>query len=200
MQEIYDIQAAASSVLPTVYSSNYNAVARHPEAELFPLLRKLKMSFYAYSPIGGGFLAQEPAKLRAWKASGRYGWENLIGDLQRTLFYKESLLDALEQFQIIAREAGITQAALAFRWVTYHSKLQGDKGDAIIIGASSATQLQESLSAIEEGPLNEETAKRVDDLWAKIEHEAPGDYYHDYLSKLGNPTEAVHILTGKENR
>ena len=47
VQRIYDIQSAAKSVLPTVYQGNYNAVARHVEQSLFPLLRKLKISFLA---------------------------------------------------------------------------------------------------------------------------------------------------------
>ena len=47
VQRIYDIQSAAKSVLPTVYQGNYNAVARHVEQSLFPLLRNLNISFYA---------------------------------------------------------------------------------------------------------------------------------------------------------
>jgi aflatoxin B1 aldehyde reductase len=183
---------AASSILPTVYSSNYNAVARHPETTLFPLLCKLKMSFYAYSPVGGGFLVKDAAQLRAGKVEGRFGWDNIVGDLYRTLYCKESILAALDEWEEIARDAEITKAALAYRWITYNSMLKGEHGDAIIMGTSTAAQLLETLSAIEAGPLDEETAKRVDALWGKIEHEAPSDYYHDYLINLGNPTEKIH--------
>ena len=35
-------------VVPTVYQGHYNAVARGGEAELFPLLRRLGIRFYAY--------------------------------------------------------------------------------------------------------------------------------------------------------
>jgi len=193
VQEIYDIQAAASSVLPTVYSVNYNAVARHPEATLFPLLRKLKISFYAYSPIGGGFLAKDPAQLRAGKVDGRYGWENIIGDLYRTLYCKESILAALDEWGKIANESGITKVALAYRWVAHNSILKGEHGDAIIFGTSTIAQLKETLSAIEEGPLDDQTAKKVDAIWVKIENEAPRDYYHDFLVNLGGLQKEIQI-------
>ena len=47
-------------VLPTVYQGNYNAITRKNEDELFPLLKKEKISFYAYSPVAGGFFAIKP--------------------------------------------------------------------------------------------------------------------------------------------
>jgi aflatoxin B1 aldehyde reductase len=119
----------------------------------------------------------------------------MFGDLYRTLYCKESLLAALEEWSEIANEAGITKAALAYRWATHHSALRGENGDAIVMGASSAAQLEETLSAIEEGPLKEETAKKVDAVWAKIQHEAPRDYYHDYLINLGNPTDKVLVVS-----
>jgi aflatoxin B1 aldehyde reductase len=150
------------------------------------------MSFYAYSPIGGGFLVKDAAQLRAGKVEGRFGWDNIIDDLWRTLYCKETMLAALEQWEEIARDTGITKAALAYRWVAHNSMLKGEYGDAIIMRTSTPAQLQEALTAIEGAPLDEETAKRVDALWTKIEHEAPSDYYHDYLINLGNPEEKIH--------
>jgi len=43
-------------VVPTVYQGMYNALARQVETELFPALRKLNMSFYAYNPLAAGML------------------------------------------------------------------------------------------------------------------------------------------------
>lgn len=109
----------------------------------------------------------------------------------RALYCKGSILAALDEWEIISHEAGITKAALAYRWVAHNSMLKGTYGDAIIFGASTVPQLNETLTAIEAGPLDEETAKRVEALWVKIKHEAPGDYYHDFLINLGHPEEKI---------
>ncbi|KAH8601056.1 NADP-dependent oxidoreductase domain-containing protein [Bisporella sp. PMI_857] len=185
VQNIYDIQSATNSVLPTVYQGNYNAVSRHIETGLFPLLRKLNISFYAYSPIAGGFLTKNAKDLKEDKVdSGRFGAaakESLHGKLYRELYFnKESLFTALDEWAKIAEDAKLSKAALAYRWIAYHSQLKKELGDAIIFGASKVSQLEETLAAIEAGPLGEDVAKRVDDIWELVEHEAPLDNYHNY--------------------
>jgi aryl-alcohol dehydrogenase-like predicted oxidoreductase len=47
-------------VLPTVYQGNYNAVARHSETTLLPILRENNIAFYAYSPIAGMLRNPQP--------------------------------------------------------------------------------------------------------------------------------------------
>ena len=58
VQQVYDYCKENDYVLPSVYQGNYSAVARKQDTLLFPLLRKLNMAFYAYSPIAGGFLTK----------------------------------------------------------------------------------------------------------------------------------------------
>lgn len=45
-----------------MYQGLYNLVCRAGEAELFPVLRKHGISFYAYSPLGGSFLSGDISK------------------------------------------------------------------------------------------------------------------------------------------
>jgi aflatoxin B1 aldehyde reductase len=71
------------------------------------------------------------------------------------LYCKESLLGALGEWEAIAQEAGVSKVALAYRWVVHHSALKGGEGDAVIMGTSSAKQLEETLGVIEEGLLSE---------------------------------------------
>lgn len=59
VKEVISICEKNGYVMPTVYQGNYNAVSRKAEDELFPLLRKHNIAFYAYSPIGGGFLVSQ---------------------------------------------------------------------------------------------------------------------------------------------
>lgn len=88
-----------NSVLPSVFQGNYNAVSRHIEKDLFPLLRKLGIAFYAYSPIAGGFLVKSAKEIREGSSeTGRFKTGNALGDMYRTLYGKESLINALDDW------------------------------------------------------------------------------------------------------
>jgi len=180
VQKIYDIQASKSSVLPSVFQGNYNAVSRHIETDLFPLLHKLKISFYAYSPIAGGFLVKNSKQLRIKDDEGRFGANSRAGDMYISMYGKESLYKALDEWGQIAEDAGISKAALAYRWITYHSALKAANGDAVIVGASKPAQLEETLTAVETGPLDAKIAERASAIWKTVEHEAPLDNYHSF--------------------
>ncbi|KAG8529243.1 uncharacterized protein KY384_005878 [Bacidia gigantensis] len=175
VQQVYDIQSAAGSVVPTVFQGNYNAVSRHIEVDLFPLLRKLNISFYAYSPIAGGFLVKDTESLKSKNVEGRFSGRTSLGDMYNTLYGKESLYQALDEWGVIADDASISKAALSYRWIAYHSALKKEVGDGLIIGASKVLQLEETLTAVEAGPLDVLTAKRASDIWEKVKHEAPRD-------------------------
>jgi aflatoxin B1 aldehyde reductase len=99
-----------------------------------------------------------------------------------TLYAKESLFQALDEWEHIAKDAGISKAALAYRWVLYHSALKKENGDAIIVGARKVPQLEETLEVIEDGPLDAKTVERVEEIWEKVEHEAPLDNYNSYMA------------------
>ncbi|KAL6715765.1 hypothetical protein ACLMJK_006726 [Lecanora helva] len=181
VQQIYDIQLRANSVLPSVYQGNYNAVARHIEADLFPLLRKLQISFYAYSPIAGGFLVKESAQVRSRDIEGRFNGKSPVGDMYNVLYGKESMYQALDEWGEIAKGAGISKASLAYRWITYHSALDKKYGDGLIIGAGKNSQLEETLTLIEAGPLDVKTAGQAGAIWEKVRDDAPRDNWSDYL-------------------
>jgi aflatoxin B1 aldehyde reductase len=77
VQEVYDHCKENGYVLPTVYQGNYSAVARKQDTLLFPLLRKLGISFYAYSPIAGGFLTKTKQQIE--EGAGRFDQSTFIG-------------------------------------------------------------------------------------------------------------------------
>jgi len=68
----------------------------------------------------------------------------------------------------VVKKYSLTEAESALRWITHHSLLKREFGDAIIIGASSATQLEENLANLEKGPLPDEVVKAFDEGWAKV--------------------------------
>ena len=172
MEKVYNHCKENNYVLPTVYQGNYSAVARLQETLLFPTLRKLKISFYAYSPIAGGFLTK--TKEQVQEGAGRFQG----GGMYAKLYNRPAYLEAWSQWGQIAEEAGISKADLAYRWVKYNSPLKPEQGDAIIIGARNLAQLKQTLSGINAGPLSDDVVKKIDGVWKTIEHEAPLDNYH----------------------
>ncbi|KAF2480353.1 NADP-dependent oxidoreductase domain-containing protein [Neohortaea acidophila] len=58
VEKIYGICKEKGYLLPSVYQGMYEPVARKQETVLFPTLRKLGMSFFAYSAMAGGFLSK----------------------------------------------------------------------------------------------------------------------------------------------
>lgn len=104
MERVYNIQAAKDGgVLPSVFQDSYNAVSCHVEVELFLLLRKLKIVFLAYSPIAEGFLVKSHDSLRKGTDNGRFAkGANVLAFIYNSMYVKDSLLDALVQWEKIA--------------------------------------------------------------------------------------------------
>ncbi|EEA27391.1 hypothetical protein TMatcc_004322 [Talaromyces marneffei ATCC 18224] len=181
VEEVCQIALENDFVLPSVYEGNYNAVGRRIETELFPILRKYKIAFYAYSPIAGGFLTKSPEDVMNEK--GRFDTKLMFGKMMNTLYNKPSMLEFLTEFGKLATQEGISQAELAYRWIVYHSHLDGEFGDGIIIGSRFGDHLTATIEGLKKGPLSEEAAKRMDELWKAVEKDSILDNWNDYLSK-----------------
>lgn len=69
VQKFVDICEQRGLVKPSVFQGPYNPIVRSNEKALFPLLRKNKIRFYAYSPAAGGFFAGNHKNA---KAGGRF--------------------------------------------------------------------------------------------------------------------------------
>lgn len=68
--------------------------------------------------------------------------------------------------------------------MVWHSALRGENGDRVIVGART-DQLEETLEAIEEGPLEESVAERPSGFWETVKADAPRDNWNDYLALKG---------------
>ena len=156
------------TILPCVYQGNYSPIARHAETVLLPLLRSLKISFYAYSPIAGGFLVKDATEVRAKTSNGRFEVGSFFFSMYSTLYSKETMLDALGEWGEIAKEAGVSMAALAVRWAVWHSMPKEDSGDGLIIGVAKTSQLEETLKAVEDGPLETVAWRRSRQFGARL--------------------------------
>ena len=173
VQRVYDLAKEKGYPLPEVYQGNYNPVARHLEKDLFPVLRKLGMVFYAYSPLAGGFLTKSAADLDA--GVGRFNKDALNG-VYSGMYDKPSLREGLKEWNKIAEKEGVSKAELAYRWVAHHSALT-EEGDGVIFGASKLSQIEQTVGGIKKGKLSEEAVKSIEHLWETVKAEAPVDNY-----------------------
>lgn len=174
VQKVYDHCKEKGYVLPTVYQGNYSPVARRLETLRFPTLRKLGISFYAYSPLAGGFLTKTVQQIE--KGVSRFRDDTMRGVYKR-IYVRPTIVKALEKWAVIAEAENTTQADLAYRWVVYNSPLKAEFGDGVIIGASSLKQVEQTLTGIGKGKLSNSAAKAIDAIWEDIKHEAPLDNF-----------------------
>lgn len=174
VEAIHKICKDKGYVLPSVYQGNYSPIARLPETKLFPTLRRLNISFYAYSPLAGGFLTKTKAQIAA--GAGRFNKEAIRG-AYHAMFVKPAYVEALAEWEAAALQADCSKAELAYRWVAFHSPLAREHGDAILVGANGPEQLEQTLEGLTRGPLAGETVGRIEAIWESVKHEAIMDYF-----------------------
>lgn len=174
VEQVYDICKEKGYPLPKVYQGNYNPIARHVETLLFPTLRKLGIDFIGYSPLAGGFLTKTAKDLDA--GAGRFN-EQFLGGLYTKLYDNETMRQALIKWNEVAEKEGVSNAELAYRWVMYHGALQDDK-DALLFGASSINQIEQTMQGFKKGKLSEEAIKGIDSIWESVKKVSPVNNFH----------------------
>ncbi|KAJ3175585.1 hypothetical protein HDU87_006082 [Geranomyces variabilis] len=177
VDEVVRVAKEHGFVLPTVYQGNYSAIARRQETELFPTLRKYNISFYAYSPVAGGFLTKSPQQILDG-GKGRWDPNSNFGKMYHALYNKPALMKALQIWEDLSKSSGIPKVELAYRWVAHNAGLKQDAGDAIIIGARNVQQLRETVAGLNKGPLPADVAKQIDQVWALAKDESPLDNFN----------------------
>ncbi|OQV08787.1 hypothetical protein CLAIMM_13009 [Cladophialophora immunda] len=153
-------------VKPSVYQGQYNPLIRSGEKELFPILRKHGIAFYAWSPAAGGFFAGNHKHIQH---GARFDSSTWLGQTYSSVYLKPNIEAATDRAVELVAKHGINGHAAALRWTVYHSTLKEDFGDAIIIAASSVAQLESNIDMIEQGPLPVEVVKAMEALYKEVE-------------------------------
>ncbi|KAK4699683.1 aflatoxin B1 aldehyde reductase, partial [Phenoliferia sp. Uapishka_3] len=185
-------------IKPTAYQGLYNAVHRNVEAELFPCLRALGLSFYEFNPLGGGFFTGQYSKDAPVEAGSRFDDAKQQGQNYRSRYWKvctfsrlshrnwaelslpfpqDEYFQALEIVKPVAEAHSLTLAEVALRWVSHHSLMKREFGDNVLIGASSNAHLEQNLIDLEKGPLPEDVVKVLDQAWEHVRPVAT-KYWH----------------------
>ncbi|PNS21549.1 Pyridoxal reductase [Sphaceloma murrayae] len=181
--QVYDLCKKNGWVLPTVYSGQYSAISRITEDDLFPVLRKLNIAFWAYWPLAGGFLAKPYESFnvpgREGFGPGRFSQDYFFSGMFNSIFNKPRLLEGLKLWNEVAKDENITPAELAYRWLSFHSILRED--DAVIVGSNGPAQLEQVMKSIGSGPLRADSVEKIEHIWQVAREDAP-DCKPQYLS------------------
>ena len=167
-------------IRPSVYQGVYSVVHRTVEAELFPCLRHYGMGFFAFNPLAGGYLTsryRREMQSGSVEQSSRFDPTTDQGKRYRTRYWNDTMFDALDVIRDVAGKYQLTEAECALRWIMNHSQLNAENGDAVIVGASNVTHLEDNLVDLEKGPLPKEVVDALDKAWV-ISKSIAWNYYH----------------------
>lgn len=165
-------------VRPTVYQGIYNPLTRLAENELNDCLNHFKMRFYAYNPMAGGLLTGRYDAYEEAPAEGRFTHRP---NYQKR-YWKKSFFDAVGLIRAECETEGISLIEATYRWLAFHSMLDGGRGDAILIGASKLDHLLQNMRAVQEGPLSDRMVRTFEEAWQKTRADSPA-YFTLYRGK-----------------
>lgn len=165
-------------VKPTVFEGVYNPLTRRAEAELNDCLNSFDMRFYAYNPMCGGLLTGKYGSFEDAPTDGRFTHRpNYQGR-----YWKKSFFDAVDLIKTAAEKHGITSIEATYRWLAYHSMLSGERGDAILIGASKLEHLKQNMETVKAGPLPDDVVEAFAQAWTITKGDSP-EYFTLYKGK-----------------
>ena len=61
----------------------------------------------------------------------------------RSRYWNEPYFRALAKIEEVAKKHNLTLAEVALRWISHHSLMKREYGDAVLIGASSVKHIEE---------------------------------------------------------
>ena len=126
---------------PLVEQSQYSLLCRERvEKEMFPNLSKHGMGLVVFSPLASGLLTGKyDEKVPEKSRMGRLGF------IKET-WYREDHIARVRQLKPIAEDLGIQRNELALSWLLHRRGIS-----SVITGATSQTQLESNLKAVEIG-------------------------------------------------
>jgi L-glyceraldehyde 3-phosphate reductase len=138
----------------TIHQPRYSMFDRHIEDGLFPVLDEVGAGSIVFSPLAQGLLTDRyiqgtiPEGSRA--SEGRWLQPGAIS---------ETYLERVRGLAAIAEARGQSLAQLALTWVLRHPQVT-----SALIGASSVTQLEDNLAAVDGPPLTADEISAIDEF------------------------------------
>lgn len=175
VSQVWEICDKNNWIKPTVFQGLYNPLSRTAEKELNDCLNYYGIRFYAFNPMAGGLLTGRYKNFEDIPETGRFtNRPNYMGR-----FWKPEYFEAVRIISEAAANNNMSTIEATYRWLGYHSMLNSNRGDSILIGASKIEHLENNLKALSEGPLPNEVVEAFEKAWHITSSEAP-DYYKFY--------------------
>ena len=176
--DVWHICDSRGWVKPTVFQGIYNPLTRKAETELNACLNHFGMRFYAYNPLAGGLLTGRYGAFEDDPTDGRFTHRP---NYQKR-YWKKSFFEAVDLIRKAGEKYGINTIEATYRWLAFHSMLDGSRGDAILIGASKLGHLQQNMDTLKAGSLPEEMVEAFNQAWAITKADSP-EYFTLYKGK-----------------
>lgn len=141
----------------------YNLLFRMIEEELVPLCQSEGVGIISYNPLAGGMLTGRYQPGQQVEDDTRFSLGGIgagAGKLYQERYWNQAVFEAVEHYRKWCAEQGRNMVTTAVQWVISQPGIT-----AAIIGASRASQLDDSLQAVHAQPLSEEELKALDELW-----------------------------------
>lgn len=119
----------------------YSMLCRRPEHEIFPVCAEFGISQITYSPLAQGILTGKYHPGDALPLGSR-AESSTMGKYFRRDLLKAPILEAVQKTRPLAAEAGLSLAQFAIAWILRRKEIS-----AVLVGATSADQLLETLDA-----------------------------------------------------
>lgn len=165
-------------VKPTVYEGIYNPLTRTAETELNDALSHFGMSFYAYNPLAGGLLTGRYTEFEYAPTDGRF----TLRPNYQGRYWKKSYFEAVNVIKEACEKNEITIIEATYRWLVNHSMLSGERGDAVIVGASKLNHLKQNIDCAKAGPLPKDVVDAFEKAWEITKGDSP-KYFTLYKGK-----------------
>ncbi|KAK3056005.1 hypothetical protein LTR09_003239 [Extremus antarcticus] len=120
---------------------------------------------YSNSPAAAGLFAGNHKNI---KTGDRFDTLHLIGQTYAKGYLKDNITAAVDRVIELVEKHGINGHAAALRWTVHHSKLEAERGHAVIIAASNVAQLNSNFDFIEQGPLPDEVLEAINRVHGEV--------------------------------
>jgi aryl-alcohol dehydrogenase-like predicted oxidoreductase len=133
----------------------YSLLVRRIEAEVLPVCEQFGMGVITWSPLAGGWLS---GRVRRGEPNTSSRATRIPQRFDMSLPANQRKLDAVEQLESVATDAGLTLIELALSFVLAHPAVT-----SAIIGPRTMEQLESQLPALDK-PLAPEVLARIDEI------------------------------------
>src|SRR3954469_1403392 len=144
----------------------YSLLTRSIELDVLPTAQRHGMGILTYSPLGGGWLSGSWSADRSPTSPAR---QRLAARFDMSLPENQRKLEAVQQLQTVADDAGISMIELAIGFVVNHPAVT-----SAIIGPRTMEQLDSQLPAADVA-LDAATLDRIDEIVAPGVNLNPAD-------------------------